>query len=164
MYSKILHKIKSQEGVLDAFVLDPATRLRMEMEESKNSSTGCRYTNIGLEESRSMDVGFCVFSESYIELPTQVYTLTEEAEKELVSMRKSPMKSHEPVCQASETGVQLRVVLVPHGLKFLEEEDGVEKAIGFNPAPATDRYLRGAYGFEGSENTMSTIISVNLVH
>ena len=73
--NKALNKILAQEGVSDVFIMDGAVSVRMELEESKNSGPGCRYENRGLEESRSRDLKVCVFSDGFLETPTEMMTV-----------------------------------------------------------------------------------------
>ena len=175
-FNKALNKILAQEGVYDVFVMDGAASVRMELEESKNTGLGCKYENRGLVESRNRDLRVCVFSEGFLETPTEMMTVMTDDTGEIyghdVPYAMSRSKIRDGGVWVTSTFVmypdiipksELRFVVIPHGLKFLGEQEGVKDVIAYNPSRGADLYLREAFGFKGPANTMSTIIAMNYI-
>ena len=175
-FNKALNKILAQDGVHDVFVMDGATSIRMELEESKNIEFGCGYENRGLVESRTRDLKVCVFSDGFLEAPTEMTSVMVDCTGEVYghdvphSMPRSKVRDggvwvtstfvmYPDVIPKSE----LRFVVIPHGLTFLGEQEGVKDVIAYNPSRGADHYLREAFGFKGPANTMSTIIAMNCI-
>lgn len=67
---EVLKKIRSRDGVLDAFVIDEDVLSMIEGEESNiRTSGGLVYENLGIDRSKEMDTHVCVFSKGFITDP-----------------------------------------------------------------------------------------------
>lgn len=175
--NRILNKILAQDGVYDVYVLDGPSMVRLEMEESKNGGFGCRYENQALTESRIKDFKVCVFSKSFLEVPTDMMTAMVDDEGTVfghdvpLSMPKD--KIHDGAVWATSSYVlypnlmpksELRFVVLSHPVSFLTESDGVTGAIAFNPSRNSDLFLRNKFGFDMSLPATSTIIAMDLLN
>ncbi len=173
-FNKPLNKILSQDGVYDVCVLDDAAYIRVELEESKNTGMGCKYENRALSEGRSSDLKLAVFSESFLEAPTEMMTIMTDDTGEIyghdVPKGMSRNKIRDGGMWVSSTYVmypdiipksELRIVVVPHGLSIIGENEGVKDVIAFNPSPTTDQFLKGHFDFDGPKNCMTTIVTMN---
>ena len=173
-FNKALNKILAQEGVHDVFVMDGPTSIRMELEESKNAGFGCAYENRGLVESRSRDIKVCVFSDGFLETPTEMTSVMVDKTGEIYG---HDVPHAMPRSKVRDGGVwvtstfvmypdiipksELKFVVIPHGLSFLGEPEGVKDVIAYNPSRGADLYLKEAFGFQGPAKAMSTIIAMN---
>ncbi len=173
-FNRALNKILAQEGVYDVFIMDANVSIRMELEESKNGGFGCIYENRGLVESRSRDLKVCVFSEGFLETPTEMMSVMTDSTGTIYghdvphSMPRSKVRDggvwvtstfvmYPDIIPKSE----LKFVVVPHSLSFIGENEGVKDVIAYNPSRGADLYLRKTFGFEGPAKAMSTIIAMN---
>ena len=174
--NKILNCILSRGGVYDVFVMDGPSMVRMELEESKNGGLGCRYENRALAESRSRDLKVCVFSENFLEVPTEMMTVMVDDTGEIyghdVPYAMPRSKIHEGALWVSSTYVmypnsipksELSFVVLPHTLSFLGKDEGAENVVAFNPSIPASIYLRERFGFEGPKNVTTTVIAMDLL-
>ncbi len=173
-FNKPLNKILAQDGVYDVCVLDHAEYIRMELEESKNTGMGCRYENRALAEGRTSDLKLAVFSKNVLEAPTEMMTIMTDDTGEIyghdVPKGMPRSKIREGGMWVSSTYVmypdiipksELRIVVVPHGLSIIGEDEGVKDVIAFNPSPTTDMYLKEHFEYDGPADCMTTIVTMN---
>ncbi len=174
--NRILNRILAQDGVYDVFILDGPATVRLEMEESKNSGSGCRYENRALIQSRVKDFRVCVFSKDFLEAPTDMMTAMVDDEGTVfghdVPAGMPRNKIHDGAVWATSSYVmypngmpksELKLVVLPHTLSFLTEADGAADVIAFNPSRAGDQYLRRKFGFDKAKSATSTIIAMDLL-
>lgn len=175
-FNKVLNKVLAQEGVHDVFILDDATNIRMELEESKNMGFGCVYENQALVESRKRDLRICVFSDGFLETPTEMMTVLTDCTGEIYG---HDVPAAMPRSKLREGGVwvsssfvmyadpipksELKFVVKPHGVSFIGPQEGVCDVIAYNPSRSADLYLRRTFGFEGAPGSMSTVIAMNCI-
>lgn len=170
----VINMLRAHKGVYDVFVMDGSTAVRMELAESKNGGFCCKYENRALNESRSMDLRLCVFSDSFLEAPTEMMTILADDSGHIfghdVPKGMSREKIGEEAIWVSSTYVMyaqemptsdLKFVVLPHSISFLENLKGVSKVVAFNPAISTNVFLRERFGYAGPANATSTIIAVN---
>lgn len=174
--NKILNKILAHEGVYDVFIMDGADMVRLELEESKNGGLGCKYENRALMESRTRDFKVCVFSEKFLETPTEMMTMMVDDEGTVfghdVPLAMPRNKIHEGAVWVSSTYVmypdlmpksQLKFVVLPHSLSFLTGKEGASDIVAFNPSVNSNAFLREKFGFEGNSKAVTTVVAMDLI-
>lgn len=170
----VLDRLLSREGVHNAHIMDAATMVRMELEESKNKGTGCRYENRALDECRKMECRICVFSDHFLEAPTEMMSVMVDDSGKIFGhdvpygMPRSRIQdgavwvgSTYVVYPNAIPSSDLKFVVLPHSLSFLEQLEGVKKVVAFNPSIPANNYLRDRFGYEGPVNATSTVIAVD---
>lgn len=173
-YDRVMDKVLAQKGVHSVFILDDATNIRMELEESKHVGIGSAYENRGLIESRNRELRICVFSDGFLEAPTEMMTVLIDSAGRIFGhdvpegMPRSKIReggfwvsSYFVMYADSIPTSELKFVVVPHSVNFIGEAEGVRDVIAYNPSRDADVYLRKAFGFEGPSGSMSTIIAMN---
>lgn len=169
---EVLRKLKSREGVLDAFVIDGDTRSMIECEESSiRTSGGLVYENLGMDRSRGMDTHVCVFSKGFITEPGgPLVVMTDDTGT--IYGHNVPRK-----CKLSSFTVRSgavwisddfvvypdiiprcepKFVVLPYKLDFLGTD-----TTSYNPALSTDCLLKERFGFGGRGDLTTTIVSFN---
>ena len=169
---EVLEKIRSRDGVLDAFVIDEDVLSMIEGEESNiRTSGGLVYENLGIDRSKEMDTHVCVFSKGFITDPKgPMIVMTDDTGA--IYGHNVPRK-----CKLSSSAVrngavwisddfvvypdiipksEPKFVVLPRSVDFLETE-----TTSYNPALSTDGLLKERFGFGGREDLTTTIVAFN---
>ena len=169
---EILRKIRSRDGVLDAFVIDEDVLSMIEGEESNiRTSGGLVYENLGIDRSKEMDTHVCVFSKGFITDPKgPMVVMTDDTG--VIYGHDVPRK-----CKLSSSAVrngavwisddfvvypdiipksEPKFVVLPRSVDFLETE-----TTSYNPALSTDGLLKERFGFGGRGDLTTTIVAFN---
>ncbi len=169
---EVLKKIKSHEGVRDAFVIDDSVRAMIETEESEiRTSGGFAYENLGIDRSRGMDTQVCVFSDGFITNPDgpMVVMMDDAGDIYGHSVPRNGGLSSAAVRQGAVWMAddfviypdripksEPRFVVLPHPVDFLDME-----TTSYNPAFSTDCLLKQRFGFVGRGDLTTTIVAFN---
>ena len=169
---EVLKKIRSRDGVLDAFVIDEDVLSMIEGEESNiRTSGGLVYENLGIDRSKEMDTHVCVFSKGFITDPKgPMVVMTDDTGA--IYGHNVPRK-----CKLSSSAVrngavwisddfvvypdiipksEPKFVVLPRNVDFLETE-----TTSYNPALSTDGLLKEMFGFGGRGDLTTTIVAFN---
>ena len=169
---EVLKKIRSRDGVLDAFVIDEDVLSMIEGEESNiRTSGGLVYENLGIDRSKEMDTHVCVFSKGFITDPKgPMVVMTDDTGA--IYGHNVPRK-----CKLSSSAVrngavwisddfvvypdiipksEPKFVVLPRSVDFLETE-----TTSYNPALSTDGLLKERFGFGCRGDLTTTIVAFN---
>ena len=169
---EVLKKIRSRDGVLDAFVIDEDVLSMIEGEESNiRTSGGLVYENLGIDRSKEMDTHVCVFSKGFITDPKgPMVVMTDDTGA--IYGHDVPRK-----CKLSSSAVrngavwisddfvvypdiipksEPKFVVLPRSVDFLETE-----TTSYNPALSTDGLLKERFAFGGRGDLTTTIVAFN---
>lgn len=169
---EVLKKIRSRDGVLDAFVIDEDVLSMIEGEESNiRTSGGLVYENLGIDRSKEMDTHVCVFSKGFITDPKGPMVIMTD-DTGTIYGHDVPRK-----CKLSSSAVrngavwisddfvvypdiipksEPKFVVLPRSVDFLETE-----TTSYNPALSTDGLLKERFGFGGRGDLTTTIVAFN---
>lgn len=171
-----MNKLREDPNVIDAFMMKQNLRIKVELEESDITATaGITYENSSLPTSRRKDISICVFSKTFLEVPTTSQMVLADDEGvvcgELLSryMSRSVVKEKGGVWIATDFVVypDIKITSEPHfiikpvGYAGLGEAEGVKDVIMYNPAKSTDEMLKAEYGMPQTIKITSTVLMMD---
>lgn len=174
MTEEILERIRETDGVRSVHLMDEPAWFGLELEEH-NASGPVKYENRGLTECRSRDLRICVFSDGFLERPTEVsLVMTDDLGTvighEVVegapggSVREGGVMLTESFVMypALSCGSNVKFEILPHGVPFLERMPGVRDVTSFNPSRNAHMFLADRFRYDGPKDSTSTVIALNI--
>jgi hypothetical protein len=161
--SKILEKLKSADGIVEAFVLEgDVLKTVLEEEGAVDTSIGMPMENRALEECIKKNTKVCVFCRYSFEQPTEHVMIMEDGNGNIVGhdipigSKDDPVSDPDAVWLSEDfvmfpglmTADEVKVVMLPQKISTVNETDGAKDPMILYPAPTTDEILRKHFGID----------------
>lgn len=175
MGKTVVDAINDRPDVYSIYELDKETSEHVENIEINIKSPGYVMDNVAIKRMIPKSKKYCVFSKGFLEPATDRLVILMDKVCGLCGHDVPPhLKDTVPddVIWLSDTfvmypdkisGEEVRMVLQPYDLGFLNAIPKVNEALAYNPSLESNEYLRKKFGFDGPALATSTLVALDIV-